>query len=686
MSVHPFGVDRALTCAMRIAFVHNLQTADTEDQAEFDRPETVAALTGSLRNLGHEVLPVNLTASFAEAARLLERWQPDLVFNTAEGWRGPLREALVPALLDELDLAYTGSDAATCALTLDKQRTKAIVEAAGVRVAWGTLVRTTHELETLEAQLPAIVKPNFEGSSKGIDARSVVHDRDALIEVVGSLLRRFPEGVLVEAFIPGRDVTVPWLEAVPGGVLPPAEYRFRGSSDAGPTVIYDFALKQEGAAVEVCVPAHLRASSAAEIETMTRAVAQTLGLRDFARMDFRVGLDDKVWFLEVNALPSLEEGASLFESASCLGLDTPEAVLSTILESAARRVAPTIAARPPRLVRVGLIHNLRRVDPSSGDDSEAEYDSPKTIQAVREAIEALGAEVVALEADRDLPTTLQAAGIDFAFNLAEGRGGRGREGQVPALLDLLGIPYAGSDATTMGITLDKGLAKAVVTAAGVLTPPSAVFRSGDEPIPRGLEFPMFIKPIAEGSSKGIDAGSVVHDEASLRERVRWILRRYHQPALVEAFLPGREFTVGVLEDDDSVVLPPMEICHRGDETSVYGFDDKLATSDAIRYVVPARVSQDLLDQLERTARDAFHALGCRDFARFDFRLDVHGRVNFIECNPLPGLSPGWSDLCLVAEAAGLTHAMLVAVILVPAMRRAGLTPGAHFEVPRVRTS
>lgn len=343
--------------------------------------------------------------------------------------------------------------------------------------------------------------------------------------------------------------------------------------------------------------------------------------------------------------------------------------------------------RAPRRCRVGMTFNLKRVasSPDGEIDQDAEYDSPKVIAAVHEAIESFGHEVVELETTPALPAALAGAGIDVVFNIAEGLKGRNREAQVPALLELLDIEYTGSDATAMCLALDKALAKRVVASYGIRTPPFVVMLTGEEPLPPGLDFPAIVKPVAEGSSKGVLKTSVVEDEPALRELVRMLVRKYRQAALVEAFLPGREFTVALLGWPRPTVLPPMEIIFVNPKTKrpVYAFDHKLDWTSEIRYERPAQVDAALGDSLRQVALAAFDALGCRDVARVDLRLDAAGRVHFVEMNPLPGLSPGWSDLCLIAETVGLEYRALIGEILAPALARLALArPEAQPSAPR----
>ncbi|MFW5920319.1 MAG: D-alanine--D-alanine ligase family protein [Polyangiales bacterium] len=669
---------------MRIALTHNLQTAGgtDESEAEFDTPETIEALSASMRRLGHEVEPVEVSGPVARTVSRLEAVKPDLVFNTAEGRRGRFREAFFPALFEELGVAFTGSDAHVCALTLDKQLSKLIAQQVGVPTPVWMLVEHPEDLEPSAFRFPVMVKPNFEGSSRGVTQESIVDKPQALPDRVKAMLAAFPSGLLVEEFIVGRDVTVPYLEraATPHeGVLEPAEYVF-DESVTGPRryAIYDYALKQqESDAVSVKLPADLDDEASSELRRLSLRMLRTLNVRDLGRVDWRVSPDGEPWFIEVNALPSLEQGAAIFEAARRAGLDTMDRVVETVLESAAWRWGLTSRKPAPRKkkapLRVGLAYNVKRVQPEKGgaEDREAEYDAPATIDAVREAIASWGHEVVDLEATQTLASRLDDAEVDVVFNIAEGLRGRNREAQIPALLELLDIPYTGSDPATLSLALDKGLAKRVVRQAGIRTPDFMLMSSGKERMPKDFRFPVIMKPVAEGSSKGVLGASVFEDEASLRKAVRAMVDRYGQPALVETYLPGREFTVGLLGEKRPRALPPMEIVFTDGHAAhpVYTFDSKLETDDSVRYEVPAKVDDKLRRQIERVAKGVFVSLGCRDVARVDVRLDAEGKVSFIECNPLPGLTPGWSDLCLIAEAAGMEYRQLVREILAPAIRR-----------------
>ena len=659
---------------MRIAFTHNLQQAETEEQAEFDTSATVAFITDALVSLGHKVESVEVSGPASRLVARLEAIAPDLVFNTAEGTHGRFREAFFPALFERLGLPFTGSDAYVCAVTLDKALTKRIVAAAGVPVPGGAVVRKARDLDRLAGlSWPRIVKPNHEGSSKGIDADSVVEDATAQRLRVEMILARYPDGVLVEEFITGQDIVVPFLEGSSrrtGGVLDAVGYVFDPVAVAGAKrPIYDYDLKVvRPEAVTVQVPADLSPEARAAVMKHARTAFEALGVRDLGRIDFRVDADGKPWFIEVNALPSLEKGASLYAAAAAVGLDGPPAVLGQVLRSAAARQGFRVTTRPLRrrsAVRVGLTYNLKR----GKSDAEAEHDTRDTIDVLSEAIASLGHEVVELEATDELPSLLPHAAIDVVFNIAEGWAGRHRESEVPALLELLRIPYTGSDPACCAVTLDKALAKRVVLAAGLPTAPFLVMRTGAERLPRGFSLPAFVKPLHEGSSKGIESGNVVESEADLRARVRDLIERFRQPVLVEEFLVGREFTTGLLGERKPRVLPPMEIVFLDPDEQHPYYSASKKENCAVRSETAPELTPREERAIRRVARGAFLALGCRDVARIDLRMDAAGRPCFVECNPLPGMAPNYSDLCAIADGVGMDYRTLVGEVLAPALRR-----------------
>jgi D-alanine-D-alanine ligase len=320
-------------------------------------------------------------------------------------------------------------------------------------------------------------------------------------------------------------------------------------------------------------------------------------------------------------------------------------------------------------LRVALTYNLRRIAVGDGD-SEAEFDAESTIDALAAAIRAGGHEVVPCEATSELPRRLLSIAPDLVFNIAEGLRGLNRESLVPALCELLEIECTGADLACMANTLNKSIAKQLISHAGIPTPAFALLRTGREALPSGFAFPAIVKPIGEGSSKGILEKQVVESEPALRTLAQSLVERYRQPVLAEAFLPGREFTVALLGEVEPRVLPIMEIVFtdRSDPYPVYTFKSKFENV-GVENKVPCDVPKTLHAALQHTAREAFAALGCRDIARIDLRLDAAGRVHFIECNPLPGMTPEFSDLCVMAKAEGTTYAALVAEIMAPALRR-----------------
>jgi D-alanine-D-alanine ligase len=669
---------------LKIAFTHNLKTSDSELEAEFDTPETVNALTLALRSLGHEVQLVEVSGPPSRVIARLEALHPDLVFNTSEGHAGRYREAFYPSVFEQLSLPFTGSDAYVCTLTLDKDMTKRVLRESGIPTPRSVLLQSARRIKRLDLRFPLILKPNFEGSSKGITQESVVENEEAFQLRLKELLKKYPSGVLVEEYIEGRDVTVPYIEGVATpfeGVLTPVEYVFGEEAlSARKYNIYDYALKNtESSAVSVRCPAVLDEEVEKELQQLSLKIVKVLGIRDFGRLDFRVTPSGAVYFIEVNALPSLEPGAGIYMSAERAGLTSVEETLGAILKSALKRAGLDKRASAPRKVRknirVGFTYNLKRIIPGDDykTDQEAEYDSPKTIEAISQALKSLGHEVIELEATPDLPVRLGSTDLDVVFNIAEGIKGRNREAQVPALLELLDIPYTGSDPATLALALDKGIAKRVVRASGVATARGQLFLSSRDKLEKDLHFPLIVKPVAEGSSKGVLSTSVATNEMELRELVSLVLGRYNQGALVEEFLPGREFTVALIGESRPRVLPPMEIVYHTDKIKtpypVYSYEYKLDPRGEIENQAPAQMTDALRKDVEQVARDAFSALGCRDFARIDVRLNAEGKACFIECNPLPGLTPKWSDLCLISDSVGMDYTTLIAELVSPAIRR-----------------
>jgi len=321
------------------------------------------------------------------------------------------------------------------------------------------------------------------------------------------------------------------------------------------------------------------------------------------------------------------------------------------------------------VLRIGIACNIKR---SRATDAEAEFDEPETVEAIADALRGGGYAPELLEATEDFPQKLAAAHPDLVFNIAEGRAGRSRESQIPAICDYFGVPYTGSDAATLGIALDKSLTKRLVESFGVRTPASFVLDCREPVFPEQTAFPVLLKPNAEGSSKGVSDSCVARNGDELRAMAAREFARYGEDLLAEQYIPGREFTVGLLGNGRDVrVFEPMEIRFRklrGD-WAVYSYEVKRDYRDYIEYECPAQLPEQQRRTLMENARTVFSALGCLDFARIDFRLAPDGTVYFIEANPLPGLAPGYSDYPMLAGFNGVSYGDLVRGVLECALER-----------------
>lgn len=333
---------------------------------------------------------------------------------------------------------------------------------------------------------------------------------------------------------------------------------------------------------------------------------------------------------------------------------------------------------PPPPLTVGIVYNLKGQTAVKTEDEDAEYDSIETVHAIAGVLEANGYATVLLEADDALPDKLRQTRPDIAFNIAEGRCGRGREAQVPAVLQLYGIPFTGSDETTLCLALDKALTKRLLRSYHVRTPDYTVFHPGQR-CQGHIAFPSIVKPVAEGSSKGIREKCVVNSREELDALLRINDVSYHEDMLVEQYIEGREFTVGVLGNGaDLRVFEPMEIAFRHPtqgQFHVYSFDVKKHYKEHIEYHCPAALTQAQRRELMNTTAKVFAALGCQDFTRMDYRMAPDGTLYFIEANPLPGLAPGYSDYPMLAQGSGVDYDALVLGVLRAALKRLGMTPG-----------
>ena len=337
-------------------------------------------------------------------------------------------------------------------------------------------------------------------------------------------------------------------------------------------------------------------------------------------------------------------------------------------------------------MRIGLAYNEKPNrplgsldDPPSISDAYVEWDDPSTIEAVEQALSLFGS-VVRLEADAYFPQELALTRPDLVFNMAEGWRGVNRESHVPAICEYLGVPYSGSDPLTLGLALHKGRAKEVLAYRGVSTAPFMIVERPSDLDRVDLHFPLFVKPVAEGSSKGIFADSCCHDATQLRERVLFLLEEYAQPVLIESYLPGPEFTVAILGNGpEARCLPIVGLDFAAlpaGATPVYGFEAKWVWDTTERplaiFQCPAQIPADRTREVERVALDAYHALGCRDWCRVDVRVDRYGVANVVELNPLPGIIPDPAmNSCFpkAARTAGVSYEGLIQEVARIAWRR-----------------
>lgn len=327
-----------------------------------------------------------------------------------------------------------------------------------------------------------------------------------------------------------------------------------------------------------------------------------------------------------------------------------------------------------RPLRIALCYDLKEDYLAAGHTAEEvmELDDEETIGGIAEALESLGHSVERVGRGAELARRLVAGERwDLVFNIAEGLRGRSREAQVPALCELFNQPYTFSDPLTCAVTLDKPLAKRVVRDSGLPTAPFAVVETSGDAERVGLALPLFVKPAAEGSSKGVTERSRVGTSEELREACADLLERFDQPVLVESYLPGREVTVGIVGNgEEARVVGVMEVVFRDGTDADYTALNKAEWETRMDYRL---LNGDPLGTRAReVALAAYHALSCRDAARVDLRCDASGEPCFLETNPLPGLHPVRSDLPILWRLAGLTYPELLGRIVEAAARRQGL--------------
>jgi len=346
-------------------------------------------------------------------------------------------------------------------------------------------------------------------------------------------------------------------------------------------------------------------------------------------------------------------------------------------------------------MRVAVLANLKKNAPKIEDATQDwwdDLDSENTIQALLGAIRSGGYEADFFEGDISLLDAIRKYQPDICFNICEGHFGDAREAQVPALLEMLRIPYTGSKVLSLALALDKPMTKRILHWHELPTPNFQTFERIDEPLNNDMYFPLFVKPSREGTGMGVSSKSIVRNEHELREQISFITNKYQQTALVEQFIDGREVTVGMVgnligpvarrmpDDPDAGriqaglrFLPPMEVDLKPykDSDAVYSNRLKVALADQLTYLCPAPLEPKMVDELNYLAAAVFRVTGALDVARVDFRLDVNDnwKPYILEINPLPGLAPVISDLVIEAKADGLSHTELILLILETALKR-----------------
>lgn len=322
-------------------------------------------------------------------------------------------------------------------------------------------------------------------------------------------------------------------------------------------------------------------------------------------------------------------------------------------------------------MRVGLTYDLRQDYLAEGysEEETAEFDRPDTLEAIESTLRAIGFETDRIGHVKSLVSRLvRGDRWELVFNIAEGLYGLGREAQVPALLDAYQIPYTFSDPLVLALTLHKGHTKRVIRDLGIPTPDFAVVEQESDIAGIQLPYPLFAKPVAEGTGKGISASSKIETRESLRERCLELLERFRQPVLVETFLSGREFTVGITGTGDAAeAIGVMEVLLLSNaEQEVYSYNNKEYCEDRVKYIL---VNDAEAQKAKEVALASWKGLGCRDGGRVDIRSDAHSQPHFMEVNPLAGLHPEHSDLPILSALAGVSFEELLRRIMRSALER-----------------
>jgi len=333
-------------------------------------------------------------------------------------------------------------------------------------------------------------------------------------------------------------------------------------------------------------------------------------------------------------------------------------------------------------MRIGLTYDLKENVPVSQDhpiDALEEYDSRETVDAIAAVLSSLGHSPVFLGGGIEFLSSVVREKVDFVFNIAEGLGiYRSREAQVPGVLEMLDIPYTGSDPQCLAVCLDKPLTKQLVAAAGIATPKWRVITSETQLKQMRWDdfpFPAFVKPIHEGSSKGVRMASRVEHARDIIKMTVNLLEYYRQPVIVEEFMTGDELTVGMVGNNPTRIVGIMRILPKMNKADfVYSLEVKRDWENLVEYECPAKFEDSVTENIRDASVRIFEVLGCRDFARIDFRLSSDGTPNFLEINPLPGLNPNYSDLIIMNRMMGNSYESLISSIMNAALERYSHVP------------
>jgi len=327
-------------------------------------------------------------------------------------------------------------------------------------------------------------------------------------------------------------------------------------------------------------------------------------------------------------------------------------------------------------MKIGITYNLGSDYEFQSDDppdAAAEFDTPATIEGLTNAIEAFGHEPIPIGDGKKLFQFLSNNKVDLVFNIAEGYNGRAREAQIPALLDMMQIPYVGSDAVTLGVALDKVMTKQIMKAERIPTAPFLKVSRAEDLNGVPLRFPLFAKPVHEGTGKGIDATSRIMNYPKLKSKVKYLIKTYKEPVLIEEYLEGDEYTIGIVGTPPKVIGAMQIVFDTSKSEDFYSYHVKEDYESLVHYICPPKMDPDKLQQIEDMALHSYRVLDCKDFGRVDIRCDAEGNPHFLEINPLAGLNPQHSDLSIIARHNGVHYEDLIGRILQSAITRHKLT-------------